>query len=281
VRLAAEASRGRARPSRYHARRGTVTETIAKSVPEVYHVDSSGREVLGTVVATSLRLAFVRRKGFFQALLGMPTIASIEQLESMLAAQGGFSSPIPDIQVRRVVSGSKGYVDGMGPYSIAEIGRGTPTINEAFRFFGEKTARELLDAVGLAPPVGAAVAASPAAAALLELGLPADYGLPAPPEKQPDVAFLRATLAFAWRQVQEQKWSYAVHDASKLLTDDMLSKLAAYGPGLAAAFYVRGLGQEKQGDRAAAASSYREALARDAGYSRAREALLRLEAGGS
>ena len=274
-------------------------ERILKTVPEAFCIVREGTagpektEGLGTVVVTDRRIAFVRRKGLFQVLIKMPTITSVEQLDKMLSAQGGVSVLLSAIKDAGTRSSKTGYGGGNFPCSDLTIVYEEPSVRKTFRLFGEQAAGEVFNLMsgaargemlraassGGAPPPRTAPLegpVSPSAAALAELGLGADYALPAPPDQGPQVAFLRATLGFAWKQIREKKWDYAVNDASKLLDEHNLKVYAAYGPGLAAAFYIRGLGHEKKGNREKAAADYRESLARRSDYQPAVEGLRRL-----
>ena len=277
----------------------TDAERILKTVPEAFCIVREGAEGpektegLGTVVLTDRRIAFVRRKGLLQILIKMPTITSVEQLDKMVAAQGGVSVILSAIKDAGTRSSKTGYSGANFPCSDLTIAYEEPAVRKTFRLFGEQAAGEVFNLMsgaargdmlrtsssGGAPPPRTAPLegpVSPSAAALVELGLGADYALPVPPDQGPQVAFLRATLGFAWKQIREKKWDYAVNDASKLLDEHNLKVYAAYGPGLAAAFYIRGLGHEKKGNREKAAADYRNAMTHDPNHKPAAEGLRRV-----
>jgi tetratricopeptide (TPR) repeat protein len=94
---------------------------------------------------------------------------------------------------------------------------------------------------------------------LAQLGLPANYGLPAHRGQAAAVSYLRTGVALGHAQVRMGMTQQAIETTTQLLGDRAMQGLG-YKPLMAAAYYVRGLALEKQGNRAAARIEYQNAL---------------------
>ena len=268
-----------------------MAENILHVRPDVYLYDPFGRRHLphhpgrlvsvGTVVATDARLLFIPSRGLWQKLWGSPKVRTPEEADRLLTARKGFAIPSAELASARVAGKHpSGYADGaMGCSDLAVISAAAGG-SRVFRFITETAAEEILRAIVPGAATGAPPV-SPVAAELAGLGIPADYLLPAPPEMQMQVVWLRSTIGFAWRTLQEGKADLAIADAAKVIDDPRLRAAPPFALGLAAAHFIRGAAWEKKGDRDKAAEDYRQALILQPEYVTAQNALERLGGGTS
>ena len=219
---------------------------------------SSGQEGSGTFVLTNQRILFIQSKGAGQRLGGSPNVESVSQADQFLSAQGGFSVPRSALSAQVSNSGLAGYAYGRGPFSDLTIRSTHPPHEKTFRFYGKNTASEVLRL--LKPSEEEPAPASLIAAEFAELGIPLDYGLPAPPDQQMQVVWYRATLGFAYRTFKRGELDFAIKDATLLIDDANLRSSPQYALIPAAAYYVRGLAYERKGDKSQAALNYQGAL---------------------
>ena len=233
---------------------------------------SGGQEGSGTFVLTNQRILFIQNKGAGQRLGGSPKVESVSQADQLLSTQGGFVVPRAALTSARVSnSGLAGYAYGRGPFSDLTIRSTNLPGEKTFRFYGKDAAAEMLRF--LKPSEEEPTPVSPVGAELAELGIPLDYGLPAPPDRQMQVAWFRATLGFAYRTLKGGKPDLAIRDATLLIDDAGLRNSAQYALVLAAAYYVRGRAYELKGERPQAALNYQGALLCVPGYEPAARAL--------
>jgi hypothetical protein len=236
---------------------------------------SSGQEGSGTFVLTSQRILFIQSKGAGQRLGGSPNVESVSQADQFLSAQGGFAVPRSALTSTQVsASGSAGYAYGQGSFSDLTIRATNLPHEKTFRFFGKNTASDVLRLLRLSE---APAPVSPIAAEFAELGIPLDYGLPAPPDRQMQVTWYRATLGFAYRTLKKGEPDLAIRDATLLIDDADLRSSPQYARILAAAYYVCGLAYERKGDKAQATLNYRGALDHVPSYELAARALERIQ----
>jgi hypothetical protein len=81
---------------------------------------TGGDEGIGTLIATTARLVFIRAKGGKQRLLGTPAVKTLADIEPLLDQQGGFFIPLSAVNVLAVTfSGFGRYGHGKG--SVSEL----------------------------------------------------------------------------------------------------------------------------------------------------------------
>ena len=179
---------------------------------------SGGQEGSGTFVLTDQRILFIQSKGAGQRLGGSPNVEAVNQADQLLSAQGGFSVPRSALTSTQISnSGSAGYAYGRGSFSDLVVRSTNLAHEKTFRFYGKDTASEVL--LLLKPFEEESGLISPVTAELAELGIPFDYGLPAPPEQQMQVAWYRSTLGFAYRTFKKNGLDFAIRDATLLIDD--------------------------------------------------------------
>lgn len=199
----------------------------------------------GTVILTTRRLVFLKSGGFLKDLLA-PGLDQASQLDERFARQGGLAWPVPEIQTLSINSGSLGATPISDWHFVHQPTRQRYTV----RFFDRAAASEFarqLDAPQLSTKPGV-----PSEPEWRFLGLPVEFGLPAPAGQGMEVAYARSVLVIASRQLLADKPDVAVHDLEKLLSVPTYRDNPIHAPFVAVAHYLRALAKLKQRDQTGA-----------------------------
>ncbi|MBL9083106.1 MAG: tetratricopeptide repeat protein [Planctomycetales bacterium] len=236
---------------------------------------TGGCEGSGSLCLTDRRLVFVKSTARQRLACRGPLPTTGEELTQILVAQGGRGIPLDAIGDARVTAKGRGTYGGYGVTNISElvITFGEPLQTIRFRFGNEEGADRFMQHLRSGSQTRPA---SPVEDELRELEIPIDIGLPVAPQDAAWVTWLRATTAFALRTYHAGKYSFAVGDAEKLISDPRLQSDTRFALILAAAHYIRGIALEALGRHDDAREAYRQALNISPDYSPARR---RMEVG--
>jgi hypothetical protein len=224
------------------------------------------------VVLTNTRLAFLKSQGFLKDVTG-PILERADQLDDLIAKQGGLTLPAAEIKTLSTKSG------GPAPISDWRFVHEPAQQEYTVRFFDVRAAERFAQALRSLERLAVAPVQPPSTAEWKFLGLPVEFGLPAPAGQGMEVAYGRSVIVMACRQILAEKPDLAIHDAEKLIKVPAHRDNPAAAPFVAVAYYLRGLARLKKNDLTGAREDMETCVRMAPQYLQARQKFQQLQSG--